>query len=154
MIVKPWFEALHCTWTEGAVGVERRGDGVGHVGDPREAVLLLAQAGVVLGAVGGHHVVAQHRPAPCSAPRHAPLALLGALLLVARLVEGELLGVLGLLGLDAEAGVEAVAGLCARLVVALHRQRPQRLLVVRLAGVGGVAGGAGRVDAAMASVVM
>ena len=108
---------------------------------------------MVLGAVGGHHVVAQHRPAPCSAPRHAPLALLGALLLVARLVEGELLGVLGLLGLDAEAGVEAVAGL-RRLVVALHRQRPQRLLVVRLARVGGVAGGAGRVDAAMASVVM
>ena len=106
---------------------------------------------MVLGAVGGHHVVAQHRPAPRHAPRHAPLALLTALLLVARLVEGELLVVLGLLGLDAEAGVEAVAGLL--LVVALHRQRPQRLLVVRLAGVRGVAG-AGRVDAAMESVVM
>ena len=51
-----------------------------------------------------------------------------------------------------EAWVEAVARLL--LVVALHRQRPQRLLVVRLAGVRGVAGGAGRVDAAMESVVM
>ena len=109
---------------------------------------------MVLGAVGGHHVVAQHRPAPSSAPRHAPLALLTALLLVARLVEGELLVVLGLLGLDAEAGVEAVAVARLLLVVALHRQRPQRLLVVRLAGVRGVAGGAGRVDAAIVSVVM